>query len=84
MRDHLPGHDPRAVATSGPNAGQPQPNLAGVYDNQVVHNDAMGNGASNSNITVVGHNRYANVTNPYAAIPPGPIKARIPAAGRRR
>ena len=42
----LPGHDPRGVATSGPNAGQPQPNLAGVYDNQVVHNDSTGNGAA--------------------------------------
>ncbi len=42
----LPGHDPRAVATSGPNAGQPQPNLAGVYDNRVVHNDSTGNGAA--------------------------------------
>jgi hypothetical protein len=42
----LPGHDPRAVATSGPNAGQPQPNLAGVYDNQVIHNVSTGNGAA--------------------------------------
>ncbi len=42
----LPGHDPRAVATSGPNAGQPQPNLAGVYDNRVVHNVSNGNGAA--------------------------------------
>jgi hypothetical protein len=42
----LPGHDPRAVAMSGPNAGQPQPNLAGVYDNQVVHNVSMGNGGA--------------------------------------
>jgi hypothetical protein len=42
----LPGHDPRAVATSGPNAGKPQPNLAGVYDNRVVHNDSTGNGAA--------------------------------------
>ena len=42
----LPGHDPRAVATSGPNVGQPQPNLAGVYDNQVIHNDSTGNGAA--------------------------------------
>ena len=42
----LPGHDPRAVATSGPNAGQPQPNLAGVYDNQVIGNDSSGNGAA--------------------------------------
>jgi hypothetical protein len=42
----LPGHDPRAVATSGPNAGQPQPNLAGVYDNVVVHNVSNGNGAA--------------------------------------
>lgn len=42
----LPGHDPRAVATSGPNVGQPQPNLAGVYDNQVVHNDSTGNGGA--------------------------------------
>jgi len=42
----LPGHDPRAVATSGPNAGQPQPSLAGVYDNVVVHNVSNGNGAA--------------------------------------
>ena len=42
----LPGHDARAVATTGPNAGKPQPNLAGVYDNQVVDNVASGNGAA--------------------------------------
>lgn len=42
----LPGHDPRAVATSGPNAGKPQPNLAGVYDNRIVHNVSTGNGAA--------------------------------------
>jgi hypothetical protein len=42
----LPGHDPRAVATSGPNAGQPQPDLAGVYDNRVIHNHSMGNGGA--------------------------------------
>jgi hypothetical protein len=42
----LPGHDPRAVATSGPNVGKPQPNLAGVYDNRVVHNVSNGNGAA--------------------------------------
>ena len=42
----LPGHDPRAVATSGPHAGQPQPNLAGVYGNQVIGNDSSGNGAA--------------------------------------
>ena len=42
----LPGHDPRAVATSGPDAGQPQPNLAGVYDNQVIGNISTGNGAA--------------------------------------
>ena len=42
----LPGHDPRAVATSGPNAGQPQPDLAGVYGNKVVHNNSTGNGAA--------------------------------------
>jgi hypothetical protein len=42
----LPGHDPRAVATSGPNAGQPQPNLAGVYDNRVIGNVSTGNGAA--------------------------------------
>ena len=42
----LPGHDPRAVATTGPNAGQPQPHLAGVYDNHVVHNVSSGNGAA--------------------------------------
>jgi hypothetical protein len=42
----LPGHDPRAVATTGPNAGKPQPNLAGVYDNVVVHNVSNHNGAA--------------------------------------
>lgn len=42
----LPGHDPRAVATSGPDAGRPQPNLAGVYDNQVIGNISTGNGAA--------------------------------------
>ncbi len=42
----LPGHDPRAVATSGPNAGHPQPSLAGVYDNRVVHNVSTGNGGA--------------------------------------
>jgi hypothetical protein len=42
----LPGHDPRAVATTGPDAGQPQPSLAGVYDNQVVHNVTTGNGGA--------------------------------------
>ena len=42
----LPGHDPRAVATTGPNAGQPQPNLAGVYDNKVIHNVSSRNGAA--------------------------------------
>ena len=42
----LPGHDPRAVATSGPNAGKPQPKLAGVYDNVIVGNVSNGNGAA--------------------------------------
>jgi hypothetical protein len=42
----LPGHDPRAVATTGKNAGKSQPNLAGVYDNTVVDNVASGNGAA--------------------------------------
>jgi len=42
----LPGHDPRAVATSGPNAGQPQPKLAGVYHNVVIHNVSSDNGAA--------------------------------------
>jgi hypothetical protein len=42
----LPGHDPRAVATTGPNVGTPQPNLAGVYDNVVVHNVSSRNGAA--------------------------------------
>ena len=42
----LPGHSSRAVATTGPNAGQPQPNLGGVYDNVVVHNVSNGNGAA--------------------------------------
>ena len=42
----LPSHDPRAVATTGPNTGQPQPKLAGVYDNLVVHNVSTGNGGA--------------------------------------
>jgi hypothetical protein len=42
----LPGHDPRAVATTGKNAGKPQPNLAGVYANTVVNNVSSGNGAA--------------------------------------
>jgi len=42
----LPGHDARAVATTGPDAGQPQPSLAGVYDNTVVHNVSNGNGGA--------------------------------------
>jgi hypothetical protein len=42
----LPGHDPRAVATTGKNAGKPQPNLAGVYANTVVNNVASRNGAA--------------------------------------
>jgi Right handed beta helix region len=43
----LPGHDPRAVAQPpASNAGQPQPNLAGVYDNVVIHNVSNGNGAA--------------------------------------
>lgn len=42
----LPGHDPRAVATAGPDAGRPQPSLAGVYDNVVVHNVSSGNGGA--------------------------------------
>jgi hypothetical protein len=42
----LPGHDPFGVATSGPNTGQPQPNVAGVYDNLVVHNVSVRNGGA--------------------------------------
>jgi hypothetical protein len=42
----LPGHDTRAVATTGSNAGKPQPNLAGVYDNIVVNNVSSRNGAA--------------------------------------
>jgi hypothetical protein len=42
----LPGHDPRAVATTGKNAGKPQPNLAGVYANTLVNNVASRNGAA--------------------------------------
>jgi hypothetical protein len=42
----LPGHDTRAVAMTGPDAGQPQPSLAGVYDNQIIGNVATGNGGA--------------------------------------
>jgi hypothetical protein len=42
----LPGHDSRAVATSGSNAGQPQPKLAGVYDNLVAGNVSTGDGGA--------------------------------------
>ena len=38
----LPSHDPRAVATTG----QPQPALAGVYDNLVVSNVSKRNGGA--------------------------------------
>jgi hypothetical protein len=38
----LPSHDPRAVATTG----QPQPALAGVYDNLVLSNVSKRNGAA--------------------------------------
>lgn len=38
----LPGHDPRAVATNG----RPQPKLAGVYGNTVIHNVSDGNGGA--------------------------------------
>lgn len=42
----LPSHDPRAVATSGANAGQPQPWLAGVYDNRILDNVSTDNGGA--------------------------------------
>ena len=43
----LPGHSFLAVATPpSPNAGQPQPDLGGVYDNVVVDNVSNGNGAA--------------------------------------
>jgi hypothetical protein len=42
----LPGHDPFAVATSGPDAGEAQPSVAGVYDNTVIHNIANDNGGA--------------------------------------
>jgi len=38
----LPSHDPRAVSTQG----QPEPSMAGVYDNLVAHNVAEGNGGA--------------------------------------
>jgi hypothetical protein len=38
----LPSHDPRAVSTQG----QPQPSLAGVYDNLVEHNVSERNGGA--------------------------------------
>jgi nitrous oxidase accessory protein NosD len=42
----LPSHDARAVATTGPHAGQAQPALAGVYDNLVLHNVSVRNGGA--------------------------------------
>jgi hypothetical protein len=42
----LPSHDPRAVAMTGPNAGEPQPALAGVYDNLVLRNVSERNGGA--------------------------------------
>lgn len=42
----LPGHDPYAVATTGPSAGMPQPKVAGVYDNLVKDNVSVGNGGA--------------------------------------
>jgi hypothetical protein len=42
----LPGHDPLAVATTGADAGQPQPDIAGVYDNTIIGNVSTGNGGA--------------------------------------
>ena len=42
----LPGHDPFAVATTGADAGQPQPDVGGVYDNQVIGNVSDANGGA--------------------------------------
>ena len=42
----LAGHNPAAVAMGGANAGQPQPNLAGIYHNTISGNVANGNGAA--------------------------------------
>jgi parallel beta-helix repeat protein len=42
----LASHNPNAVATSGANAGKPQPTVAGVYGNTISGNTANGNGAA--------------------------------------
>lgn len=42
----LPGHDPFAVATGGPKVGEPQPDVAGVYGNTIIHNVSTGNGGA--------------------------------------
>ena len=42
----LASHNATAVATSGANAGQPQPTQAGVYHNTITGNTANGNGAA--------------------------------------
>jgi parallel beta-helix repeat protein len=42
----LPSHDPRAVVATGADAGTPQPSLAGVYDNLVLHNVSKNNGGA--------------------------------------
>ncbi len=40
----LAGHNGNAVATSGANAGKPQPSLGGIYDNTIRGNVVTGNG----------------------------------------
>jgi hypothetical protein len=42
----LPGHDPRAVSTSGATTGQDQPTLAGVYSNTIESNVSDNNGGA--------------------------------------
>ena len=42
----LPSHDSLAVATSGPEAGRPQPKVADVFDNVISGNVVIGNGGA--------------------------------------
>jgi Protein of unknown function (DUF1565) len=50
----VPGHNPAALNS----AGQPQPNVAGVYDNVIVHNVVTNNGLKGEGAGVL----FANAT----------------------
>ena len=47
----LAGHNPEAIALSGPDAGKTQPSLAGVFDNRINDNSALRDGGAGVLVT---------------------------------